>query len=150
IFSMITDHILNKKVNLIGKIKHDRVADIQSYLLLKMAKVKSLISPNPFCPPPTTTGSSGASQAPPAKTKVRITPPSPPRPPPQPKASTKPKAVPVDKCPAPKDAPAVSVARPACRRATHTTRGLTCRGLYLVPPAGSSFSAASFTSEVLC
>src|SRR5262249_31084339 len=33
--------------------------------------------------------------------------------------------------------------------AMHTTRGLTRRGLYLVPPAGSSFSAASFTSEVL-
>src|SRR5262249_45947703 len=113
--------------------------DVQSYLKYKMEKVNSFISPNPFLPPPPITGSSGVHQAPPAKKKARILPPSPPsnRPPPLPKDTAKPKAVPVDSRPSPKDAPAVSVARPRRRRATHTTRGLTRRGLYLVPPAGS-------------
>jgi hypothetical protein len=42
------------------------------------------------------------------------------------------------------------VARPRPRRcrATHTTRGLTRKGIYLTPPAGSTCSAAFFTPEV--
>jgi hypothetical protein len=79
-----------------------------------------------------------------------------PRPPllspiPLPLLTVKPKAVALESRPAPQDAPPVSVAkaRPRRRRATHTTRGLTRKGIYLTPPAGSTCNVASFTPEVI-
>jgi hypothetical protein len=99
---------------------------------------------------------------PPPQTGMKVDPlPVAPKPAPKPKGPTLPKprpaakadGAPAPKRPPPKAAPSAPVptaaAPPRRRSAPHTTHGLTCRGIYLSPPADNAISAANFNHEVI-
>jgi hypothetical protein len=142
--------------NTISTIDESTSLDRLLLILLDLFRPNTpLPHPTPNAPPPAVPAveAQAALRAPeksPVRKKVKASAPTPPKPQPPP-AAVKPKAVALKSHPAPQDAPPISVAkaRPCQRRATHTTRGLTRKGIYLTPPAGSTCNTASFTPEVI-